>query len=138
MDSFSMVAVQNWYHHGLKPWVKPCVCCLVLPIRKNKSAVIANSSNKLYGASRAFTGGEFIVTSGSLVNGNTLTNATLASVGASSTAPVGSYAITVTNATGAGASNYVISYLAGLLTVDPTSLVISAGSTAGRMMCNTV
>ncbi|MEY4385611.1 MAG: hypothetical protein RLY20_894, partial [Verrucomicrobiota bacterium] len=91
--------------------------------------VTANSTNKVYGVTRTFAGTEFTVTSGALVNGDTLTSATLASAGALSNAPAGAYAITVTNAIGLGASNYAISYVAGTLTVNSASLLITAGST---------
>jgi len=53
-----------------------------------------------------------------LVNGNAVTNVTLASSGASNTAPVGVYAITATNALGSGLTNYSISYSNGQLTVS--------------------
>jgi hypothetical protein len=53
------------------------------------------------------------------VNGNVVTNVTLASSGASNLAPVGVYAITATNALGSGLTNYSISYSNGQLTVEP-------------------
>ncbi len=77
--------------------------------------ITANSTNKVYGTALTFSGGEF--TSSGLVNGNVVTNVTLASSGASNTAPVGVYAITATNALGSGLTNYSISYSNGQLTV---------------------
>ncbi|MEY4385506.1 MAG: hypothetical protein RLY20_789 [Verrucomicrobiota bacterium] len=91
--------------------------------------VTANSSNKTYGATRTFAGGEFAITSGALFNGNTLTNASISSVGAAGSAPVGSYAIIVTNALGLGASNYAISYLPGALSINAASLLVTASNT---------
>ena len=77
--------------------------------------ITANSTNKVYNTTLAFAGGEF--TSSGLVNGNVLTNVTLASSGASNAAPVGLYAITATNALGSGLTNYSISYSNGQLTI---------------------
>jgi len=91
--------------------------------------VTANSSNKVYGTERTFAGTEFTITGGSLLNGNTLTSATLASTGAGSTAVVGSYAVSITNAVGSGLGNYAITYNGGNLTVAPASLQITAGDT---------
>ncbi len=77
--------------------------------------ITANSTNKAYNTALVVGGGEF--TSSGLVNGNVVTNVTLASSGASNLAPVGVYAITATNALGSGLTNYSISYSNGQLTV---------------------
>ncbi len=79
--------------------------------------ITANSTNKLYNTTLSFSGGEY--TSSGLVNGNTVTNVTLASAGASPAAPVGVYAVTATNALGIGLTNYSIVYSNGQLTVEP-------------------
>ena len=92
-------------------------------------AVTANSTNKIYGGTRTFAGTEFTLTGGTLFNGNTLTNVTLASAGTNGGAVVGSYAITATNAVGVGLTNYAISYTNGTLTVTPAALTVAANST---------
>ncbi|WP_454181706.1 MBG domain-containing protein [Parvibaculum sp. MBR-TMA-1.3b-4.2] len=65
--------------------------------------------------------GQSIVLSGyrvnGLVSGDTVTGVMLASSGTDANAPVGSYAIVVSNATGSGLSNYDIHYVDGTLTV---------------------
>ena len=91
--------------------------------------VSANSTNKIYGVTKTFAGTEFTITSGTLYNGNTLTNVTLASGGTNAAAGVGSYAITVTNALGAGLSNYLVGYSNGTLTVGAAALTVTANST---------
>jgi len=91
--------------------------------------VSANNTNKVYGATRVFAGTEFAITGGALVNGNTLTSVTLASAGTNAAATVGSYPITITNATGTGLTNYTIAYNSGTLTVGTASLQITAGDT---------
>ena len=94
--------------------------------------VSANSTSKVYGQTRNFTGSEF--SSSGLVNNETVTSVTLSSNGAAAGAAVtGSpYAITASDATGAGgfvASNYNIRYVGGQLTVTPAPLGISATGT---------
>ena len=85
--------------------------------------ITANTTNKLYNTTLTFNGGEF--TSSGLVNGNTVTNVTLASAGAVSTAPVGLYAITATNALGSGLTNYSIIYSNGQLVVEQGAYMIT-------------
>ena len=92
-------------------------------------AVTANSTNKTYGGLRTFAGTEFTVTGGTLFNGNTLTNVTLASTGTNVGTAAGSYAITATNAQGLGLTNYTISYTNGTLTVTPAALTVAANNT---------
>ena len=85
--------------------------------------ITVNSTNKVYDTTLTFGGGEF--TSSGLVNGNVVTNVTLASSGASNAAPVGLYAITATNALGSGLTNYSISYSNGQLTVSQGAYTIA-------------
>jgi filamentous hemagglutinin family protein len=63
-----------------------------------------------------------------LVNGDTVTAVDLSSAGSAATATVGGgpYAIVASNASGAGLSNYTVSYVDGALTVDPKALTITA------------
>ena len=78
--------------------------------------VTATSESKTYGqtASLAYT-------ENGLVNSDTITGVTETSAGAASTAPVGSYPITISNAVGTGLSNYTVTYVNGTLTVTPAT-----------------
>jgi hypothetical protein len=91
--------------------------------------VTANNTNKVYGQTVTFAGTGF--TSSGLVNGDTVSSATLASAGAAAIVGVAGspYAINVTNATGSGLANYTISYQPGILTVNPATLTVTAGNT---------
>ena len=85
--------------------------------------VTATNQEKTYGQTFGFSGTEFVVSG--LVNGDTVTGASLASTGGISNAPVNGspYAITINNAQGdAGLTNYIISYTNGLLAVNPAPL----------------
>src|SRR5262249_40620378 len=88
--------------------------------------VTANDQTKLYGAPLpAFTAtyNRFVLGEGPEVLSGTLTFTTPATSGS----PVGSYPITPSGQT---AANYVISYVAGTLTVTPASLIITADNQA--------
>ncbi|MGV0908543.1 MBG domain-containing protein [Martelella sp. FOR1707] len=61
-----------------------------------------------------------------LVNEDAVTGVTLASAGSAKTATVNGYDIIASAATGAGLSNYTISYANGTLTVNPAALTITA------------
>jgi hypothetical protein len=86
-----------------------------LTINARALGITANNQLKVYGQTFVFTGNEFTATG--LTNSDTVTSVTLASAGATNTAAVGSYGITVTNAVGNGLGNYIVSYVAGTLTV---------------------
>ncbi len=88
--------------------------------------VTADDRTKTYGQTVVFAGSEFSTTG--LLNADSVTSVTLASPGAAPTATVGGspYAITPSNATGTGVSNYTIAYVDGELTVDPAPLAITA------------
>ena len=86
--------------------------------------VTANDTNKTYGTSLDFIGLEF--TTVGLVDGDAVTNISLASDGGNTNATVGTYNITAANALGLGLTNYVIHYTAGTLTVTPAALTITA------------
>ncbi len=89
--------------------------------------VTANNLGKTYGQLFNFAGTEFSATG--LLNGDTVTNLTLASIGATNTAITGNYAVNASNARGTGLGNYTISYVSGTLTVNPASLTVSANNT---------
>ena len=78
--------------------------------------ITANNQTNCVGTTFTFAGTEF--TTSGLINGNTVTTATLTSTGSSSTATVGAYPIVATNAAGTGLANYTISYVNGTLTVN--------------------
>ena len=88
--------------------------------------ITANSQSKTYGDVFVFNGTEFSVTGGTLFFSDSVDSATLASLGAVGTAGVGDYDINISNAVGTGLSNYNISYVPGVLTVDPALLTIMA------------
>ncbi|WP_252120409.1 beta strand repeat-containing protein [Symbiopectobacterium purcellii] len=85
----------------------------------------ADNASKIYGNSANLG-----YTAAGLVNGDTVDGLTLTSAGNASSANVGSYGITVSNATGSKLSNYTISYNNGTLTVTPAALTISADNTS--------
>ena len=91
--------------------------------------VTASDQSKVYGSNFTFAGTEF-TTTGTLYNGDTVTGATLASTGAAGTANVAGspYAISASNATGSGVSNYDITYVNGNMTVTPAPLTVAANS----------
>ena len=94
------------------------VTTVTINVQKAGLTITADNTNKIVGEILTFAGTEFAASG--LVNGDTATSATLASVGAASTAPVSGspYPITITNALGdAGLTNYNITYNNGLLTV---------------------
>ena len=91
------------------------------------AAVTVTSTNQTstYG-SGIMLGTSAFSTSG-LLNGNSITSVTLSSTGSSPTANAGTYSITGSNATGAAGttlSNYTITYVNGVLTVNQAALSI--------------
>src|SRR5271156_96655 len=99
----------------------------VLSVTNAPLVVSANSTNKAYGAQLNFAGTEF--TAAGLGSTDYVTSASLASLGSGTNAGAGSYAITVTNAAGsAGLTNYLISYVAGTLTVGKAGLGVTANN----------
>src|SRR5206468_4125447 len=76
-------------------------------------------------------GAEF--TTSGLLNSDTVNAVSLTSPGAASTAGVvGSpYQITPSSAVGTGLGNYTISYVAGILTVNPATLTLSIVGSGG-------
>ncbi|HVV94236.1 MAG TPA: MBG domain-containing protein [Hyphomicrobiales bacterium] len=98
-----------------------------LSVTPKALTVTADDLTKTYGDSLTFAGTEFSTSAG-LVNGDTVTSVDLASAGAPATATVagGPYAITASNAAGAGIGNYAITYVPGALTVTPKALTVTA------------
>src|SRR5450756_515564 len=81
--------------------------------------VTANSTNKVYGHAITFAGTEF--TAAGLTNGDSISSVALASTGAAGSAPVSTYAIIPSAASGTGLGNYTIGYVNGSLVVNPAS-----------------
>jgi hypothetical protein len=98
----------------------------ILTINPTTLNVTAINQSKLYGESLTFNGSEF--SASGLVNGDTIGTVSLSSSGAASVAGVGSYPINVSNATGGtfSTSDYNISYNSGILTINPTTLNVTA------------
>jgi filamentous hemagglutinin family protein len=100
--------------------------------------ITANSTGKTYGNAVTFTGTEY--TASNLQNGETVGTVTLASTGAAAFANVSGspYTITASNATDGtfNPANYDITYVSGLLTINPAALTITttnANSTYGTV-----
>ncbi len=92
--------------------------------------ITASPKSKTYGETLSFGSDSTQFTSSGLQNGETIGSVTLAvgNNGGAAVAPVGSYTITPSTATGGtfAASNYNISYATGDLTVDAAPLTITA------------
>jgi filamentous hemagglutinin family protein len=90
--------------------------------------ITASSTSKTYGSTMSFGGTEFSSTG--LKNGETVGSVSLTSAGAVATAGVtgGPYGITPSAANGGTftPSNYTITYVNGVLSVTPVSLVVTA------------
>jgi hypothetical protein len=86
--------------------------------------VSANNASKVYGQTLNFAGTEFSLAG--LVVGDSVTNVTLQSDGASPGAAVGNYPIVPGAATGGGLENYNITYSNGVLSVTaPTPVTVN-------------
>jgi filamentous hemagglutinin family protein len=90
--------------------------------------ITASNASKTYGQTASLTN---FTTSGLLFS-DSVTGLSLSSLGAVNTANVGSYAINASGATGAGLSNYAISYASGSLLVNPAPLTITANDASKR------
>jgi|GEM_PF-3256332 len=80
-------------------------------------AITAESFSKLFGKVLLFTGTEF--TASGLVSSDRVDSATITSAGSPAAAAVGIYPIFISDATGLGLDNYIITYIEGQLTVVP-------------------
>jgi hypothetical protein len=91
--------------------------------------ITANNDSKTYGTLKTFSGTAFTETGLVTANGDKITGVTETSTGAPASAPVGTYSIVPSAATGSGLGNYSIKYVNGTLTVT---------SISGNGMANTV
>ena len=103
-----------------------------LTINPAALTITANNASKTYGQVANLGTTAFSETGLVTANGDTIGGVTLASTGAAATANVAGspYAITASNATGSGLSNYTIGYGNGALTVMPAALTITASNQA--------
>src|SRR5208283_3571269 len=101
----------------------------VLTINQAGLTLTASNQAKVYGQTLTFSGTEFGVSG--LLNGDSVSSASLSSVGSVATAAVAGspYSIVITNAVGNGLTNYTINYVNGLLTINPAQLGVSANNT---------
>src|SRR5208282_4167200 len=101
----------------------------VLTIGAAGLTLTASNQAKVYGQTLTFSGTEFGVSG--LLNGDSVSSASLSSVGSVATAAVAGspYSIVISNAVGNGLTNYTINYVNGLLTVGPALLGVSANNT---------
>jgi uncharacterized protein YjiK len=104
-----------------------------LTITRAPLTVTAGDQSKTYGQTASLGTTAFIITGGSLINGDTLTGVTLASGGAAATATVSGspYPIVSGDAQGTGLSNYTITYANGQLTVNPATPTVTATDAGG-------
>jgi hypothetical protein len=108
---------------------------VTINVQKAPLTITANNQTKTYGQTLTFAGTEFSAIG--LVNGDTVTSVTLASVGAAATVPASPYTIVASAAAGTGLANYAIAYANGALTVTPAALTITANNetkTYGRTL----
>ena len=97
-----------------------------LTVTKANLVVTANDQSKTYGSAHDLGNDAFTVSG--LKNSDTVDTVSLSSAGAAATANAGTYDIDVSNASGSGLGNYIISYVDGLLTVDKAKLTLTANN----------
>jgi hypothetical protein len=95
-----------------------------LTVNKAPLTITASNASKTYGNAAA----PFGYTSSGLVNSDSISSVSLASLGAPATANAGTYAITADNAAGTGLGNYDINYVNGTLTVNKANLTVTASN----------
>jgi gliding motility-associated-like protein len=88
--------------------------------------ITADPGTKIYGDALTFAGTEF--TTSGLVNGDAVTTVNLTSTGSPAAAAIGTYPIIASAAVGTGLTNYTISYVPGILTVNQKALTITANN----------
>ena len=87
--------------------------------------VTADSVSKIYSQTLTLSGTAFSETG--LVSGDTIVSVTETSTGAPASAPLGTYPIVASAATGSGLGNYTIAYVNGTLTVRPLVASLAVG-----------
>ncbi|MBF9143814.1 MBG domain-containing protein [Hymenobacter properus] len=99
-----------------------------LAVGRKGLTITASNRTKTYGDAVTFAGTEFTTPVGALVNGDVISNVTLASAGAAATVSVGTSPIMASAAIGTGLDNYIINYVDGTLTIGQKGLTITAGN----------
>src|SRR5208337_4642967 len=94
--------------------------------------ITANNDSKTYGTLKTFSGTAFTETGLVTANGDKTTGVTETSTGAPASAPIGTYPIVPSAATGSGLGNYSITYVNGTLTVN-RSIIVLDPSAAGAL-----
>ena len=100
----------------------------ILTVNPAPLTITANAQSKTYGANLTFGGGSALFTSTTLSNNDSVSSVTLACAGGVTTAPVNTYTITPSAATGSGLANYSISYVTNQLTVNQAPLTVTASA----------
>ncbi len=90
--------------------------------------ITADSESKPFGTLFTFSSTEFTETGLVTANSDTVTGVTETSTGAPASAPVGTYPIVPSAATGNRLSNYVITYVNGTLTVNQSIIVLDSSA----------
>ena len=98
----------------------------ILTVNQANLTITANSGSKTYGQTFITGSNSTAFTSSGLQNSETIGSITIASTGAANTSAVNTYSIVPSTVTGGTfiASNYTISYIDGILTVNPVNLTI--------------
>ena len=96
-----------------------------LKVNKADLTITAGPQNKTYGTVANLGTTAFTISSGVLVNGDTITGVTLTSTGTPASAGAGGYDI-VPSAAGPDAANYNITYSNGTLTVNKATITVTA------------
>ena len=86
--------------------------------------ITANNESKPFGTVETFSPTAFTEFGLVTVNGDTITGVTETSTGAPASAPVGTYPIVPSSATGNRLNNYTISYVNGTLTVNQSIIIL--------------
>ncbi len=94
----------------------------VLTVDPAALTITADDQSKAFGVPFAFAGTEF--STAGLLNGDSVSSATLTSPGAATFAPPGTYSISISAAVGTGLANYTITYVPGTFTIGNTPPVI--------------
>jgi hypothetical protein len=101
-----------------------------LTVNPGTLTITADSQNKTYGQTVAFGSGSLLFTASTLSNNETVGTVTLAvsGNGGAGSAPVGSYTITPSAATGGSGTeaNYNITYVTNILAVGSAPLIVTA------------
>lgn len=100
----------------------------ILTVTPRSITITANDQSKIYGTNISLGTAEFTVTSGSLYDVNDVTSVILSSSGSGSVNDVGIYDIIPSDGSGLNSSNYIISYINGILTVNKKNIEVTANS----------